>query len=147
MNEKKQSILLIESTFILSFLFLLFYGVGTLLVYSEFSNQRYFDVWSKIMMPPTGFPIVFFISALIYSIIFSFIISFTYRLVKKSFTTKSQILSGIMFGAVLFFIIFVPLYSHIFLIFNIPFLIISVWLSAGLLFSIVSGIMLSLVNN
>lgn len=147
MAEKKSSIIILESTFILSFLFMLFYGISTLLIYSNFTDQRYFDVWSKIMMPPTGFPITFFISVIFYSLVFSLIISLVYRFTKKSFSTKSQLFSGLLFGLALFFLTFVPMYSQIYLIFNIPLTILLTWTVSSLLFSLLGGIMLSLVNN
>ena len=139
--------MILESTFILSFLFMLFYGISTLLIYTNFADQRYFDVWSKIMMPPTGFPITVFISVIFYSLIFSLIISLVYRFTKRSFSTKSQLFSGLLFGLTLFFITFVPMYSQIYLIFNIPVVILLTWTVSGLLFSLLGGIMLSLVNN
>ena len=112
-----------------------------------YSQEEYFPVWSKIMMPEPGPPTMSFlyysigfgiITGIIYTVVYVFIRDF---LPNNNLTRK-----GIDFGILLFFVAGIPSYLSLYLLINLPMMLIIYWAIEGLIIYLLSGIITAWIN-
>ncbi len=115
--------------------------VSALLTVQFYMNPAYYMVWSRIMMPGYGPPGTdFLLVSLLFSFITGLLLSGAYLFVRDSFKgCKSPWKRGMAYGLLLFVVAGIPMSLTIFLLINIPLLLIAVWAAEGLLSYLAGG--------
>jgi hypothetical protein len=108
-----------------------------------YTDPTYFGVWSKIMMPAHGAPpMEFYIYSIIFSFITGIIYAIVYSMISKSIPGKTVFNKGLNFGFFLFFIA-IPWSLTMYLLINLPAMLLTIWAITGLLINLIFGIIIA----
>jgi len=111
-----------------------------------YTDPIYFGVWSKIMMPNAGPPPnEFYYYSIILGIISGIIYSVVYLIIKKSLSGKTIVKKGLYFGFLLF-LIGIPGFLSMYLLINLPTLLLVYWTITSLIIYLISGPIIALIN-
>jgi hypothetical protein len=109
-----------------------------------YTDESYFPVWSKIMMPGPGAPpMAFYILSLAFSFLSALIYVYVYDILKKSVPGKGFFEKGLSYGALLFLVGGVPYSFSLMLLINLPFLLIAAWGFETFVVSIIGGVLIA----
>lgn len=112
-----------------------------------YTEEKYFPVWSKIMMPEPGPPPMSFLYYSIgFGIITGIIYTAVYVFIRGSLPNNNLTRKGIDLGLLLFFVAGVPGYLSMYLLINLPMMLIIYWAIEGLIIYLLSGIIISWIN-
>lgn len=115
----------------------------SMLTMNFYTDPIYFAVWSKIMMPGAGAPpMEFYIYSIIFSFITGIIYAIVYSMISKSVPGKTPFSKGLNFGFFLFFIA-IPWTLTMYLLINLPAMLLAVWAITGLIINIIFGIIIA----
>ena len=104
-----------------------------------YTDQAYFAVWSKIMMPTAGPPPTeFYIYSITFSLITGIIYSVVYEMIKKVMPGKTLTNKGLYFGFLLF-LLSIPWSLTMYLLINLPSLLLAYWSITGLVIDLIGG--------
>jgi hypothetical protein len=118
--------------------------VGALLTMSYYLDPAYFPVWSKIMMPTAGPPpISFSVYSLILGFIAALLFTYFYLKIRPLFKGNSRARRGIIYGVGVFLIGGLPGFSMLWLLINLPLLLIIDWAIEGLIANVVGGVLVA----
>jgi hypothetical protein len=105
-----------------------------------YKDPAYFAVWSKIMMPGPGAPPTeFYIYSIIFSMISGIIYALIYSVISKSIPGKTAFNQGLYFGFILF-LIGIPWSLTMYLLINLPALLLVAWSITSLVIDLVFGV-------
>lgn len=125
----------------------LIHSTSAFLFMDYYLDEAYFSVWSKIMMPGEGAPPAEFYY---YSIGFGFVTgvlyAFVYNLIKSSITAEGVLKKGLSYSLVLYLIGGIPGYLSMYLLINLPSMLLFWWSVEGLVVAILGGIVIAWVN-
>lgn len=108
-----------------------------------YKDPTYFSVWSKIMMPGPGAPpMEFYIYSIVFSIITGIIYALVYTVISKSIPGKTIVKQGLFFGFLLF-LIGIPWSLTMYLLINLPVLLLAFWAMTTLIIDLVAGIIIA----
>jgi hypothetical protein len=108
-----------------------------------YKDPTYSGVWSKVMMPAVGAPpMEFYIYSIIFSLITGIIYALIYTIIGKSITGKTVIMKGLYFGFILF-LIEIPWSLTMYLLINIPTLLLAYWAVSGLIVNLIFGVIVA----
>ncbi|OGI12188.1 hypothetical protein A3K64_02545 [Candidatus Micrarchaeota archaeon RBG_16_36_9] len=106
-----------------------------------YMDPDYFGVWSKVMMPTAGPPPAeFFYVSVASAVIIGIIYAAVYALFNKNLTSKTIFRKGLEYGLILFFMVQIPSLLGMYLLINLPTMLIVYWGISGLVISLVVGI-------
>ena len=115
--------------------------VESMLTMDFYMDPEYFGIWSKLMMPTAGPPPAeFFYVSIISSLIIALIYAAVYDIVKGSMPGKTTIKKGLQYGIVLFLIVQIPGLLGMYLLVNLPTLLLVYWGISSLVISLIGGI-------
>ena len=104
--------------------------------------QEYFAVWSKLMMPTAGPPGgEFYVASFVFTLVAGLIFAGVYSRVKASIRDKG-IRKGLRFGFGIFLISVIPGMFSLYLLINLPTMLIVSWTVSGLVTSLLGGIVI-----
>ena len=104
--------------------------------------QEYFAVWSKLMMPTAGPPgVEFYVASFVFTLVAGLIFAGVYSRVKASIRDKG-IRKGLRFGFGIFLISVIPGMFSLYLLINLPTMLIVSWTVSGLVTSLLGGIVI-----
>ena len=115
--------------------------VESMLTMDFYMDPEYFGVWSKLLMPTAGPPPAeFFYASVISSLIIALIYAVVYDVVKGSLPGKTFIKKGLQYGIILFMIVQIPGLLGMYLLVNLPTLLLVYWGISSLVISLIGGI-------
>ena len=104
--------------------------------------QEYFAVWSKLMMSTAGPPgVEFYVASFVFTLVAGLIFAGVYSRVKASIRDKG-IRKGLRFGFGIFLISVIPGMFSLYLLINLPTMLIVSWIVSGLVTSLLGGIVI-----
>ena len=104
--------------------------------------QEYFVVWSKLMMSTAGPPgVEFYVASFVFTLVAGLIFAGVYSRVKASIRDKG-IRKGLRFGFGIFLISVIPGMFSLYLLINLPTMLIVSWTVSGLVTSLLGGIVI-----
>ncbi|NIO44610.1 MAG: hypothetical protein GTN36_03595 [Candidatus Aenigmarchaeota archaeon] len=110
-----------------------------------YMDPDYFAVWSKIMMPGPGPPPTeFYYYSIIFGIITGIIYAVIYAMIKKSVPGKTILKQGLYFGFLLF-LLGIPHFLSIYLLINLPALLLVYWAITGLIVNLINGVIIAYI--
>jgi hypothetical protein len=116
--------------------------INTLVAFATmnfYTDPTYFEVWSKIMMPTAGPPTAeFYYYSIAFSIITGIIYAIVYEIIKKSMLGNTVIKRGLYFGFLLF-LIGAPGFLTMYLLINLPALLVVYWTISSLIVDLIFG--------
>jgi len=102
---------------------------------------QYFSVWSKLMMPTAGSPPPqFYIFSILFALISGVIFAFIYLTMMKVVPGKTQLQKGLAYGVILFLVNGIPGFLSLYLMINLPLVLIIYWLIENLVIFLISGV-------
>ena len=108
-----------------------------------YKDPTYYSVWSKLMMSTAGPPTTdFYIYSIIFGIITGIIYALVYEMVKKSLPGKTFINQGLYFGLLLF-LLGTPMSLTMYLMFNIPTMLLIYWAISGTIIEFIDGVIIA----
>jgi len=118
-----------------------------------YTDPKYFSVWSTIMMPVQGPPPTeFYIYSIVFGIIAGIIYAVVYEMVKKSlpvgtvlkqgFFSSTTFKHGLYFGLLLF-LIGIPMSLMMYLLINLPTMLLVYWSISGLIVNLIGGVVIA----
>jgi hypothetical protein len=108
-----------------------------------YKDPVYFSVWSKIMMPGPGAPpMQFYVYSIIFSIISGIIYAVIYSIINKNIIGKTAVKQGLYFGFLLF-LIGIPWSLTMYLLVNLPTLLLLIWSITGLIIDLIFGVVVA----
>ena len=115
--------------------------VESMLTMDFYMDPEYFGVWSKLLMPTAGPPPAeFFYASVISSLIIALIYAVFYDVVRGSLPGKTFIKKGLQYGIILFMIVQIPGLLGMYLLVNLPTLLLVYWGISSLVISLIGGI-------
>ena len=107
-------------------------------------DPAYFPVWSKIMMPTAGPPPVsFFYYSLSFNIISGILFALVYTVIGSCVPGKRFMSRGLMYGFLVFLVGAIPGYLALYLLINLPPVLIALWAVEGLITYLVGGMVVA----
>lgn len=114
--------------------------IGTMLTMGFYLDPVYFKVWSKIMMPEAGPPPAsFFYYAITFGVVTGILLAYVYSLVREGIPGKG-IMKGVNYGAILYLAAGLPMTMTLYLLINLPAMLILDWSLEALVIYLVNGI-------
>jgi hypothetical protein len=118
--------------------------IGALLTMQFYLDPAYFPVWSKLLMPTAGPPpLAFSVCSLILGFIAALLFTFIYLKVRPLFKGKSRVWMGASYGFGVFLVGGLPGFFMLWLLINLPFLLIIDYAFEGLIANLVGGIIVA----
>ena len=115
--------------------------VDALLTMNFYLMPQYFSVWSKIMMPIAGPPpFSFYGLSILFAVITGAIFAFIYLTIMKAVPGKTKLQKGLAYGFILFLVNGIPGFLSLYLIVNLPTVLIIYWLIENLVIFLISGV-------
>ncbi len=120
---------------------------------SFYTDPKYFTVWSTIMMSVQGPPPAeFYVYSIVFGIIAGIIYASVYEIVKKSlpvgtilkqgFFNGTTFKHGLYFGFLLF-LLGIPMSLTIYLLINLPTMLLVYWSISGLIVDLIGGVVIA----
>ena len=123
------------------------HSIGAALSMKYYLIEKYFPVWSKLMMPSAGPPPASF---MMYSIAFGLIggilISLVYGVIKDGIPGDTLANKGLVYGLLLFLVAGIPGSLALTLLINLPAMLIVVWAVEGLIIYLLNGMIIAKIN-
>jgi hypothetical protein len=118
--------------------------VESMLTMDFYTDPAYFGVWSTLMMPTAGPPPAeFFYASIISSLIIAIIYASAYDVVKGSLPGKTAVKKGLQYGIFLFLLVQIPGLLGMYLLINLPTLLLVYWGISSLVISLIGGIVIA----
>ena len=115
--------------------------VDAFLTMNLYLMPQYFGVWSKIMMPGEGPPpATFYAFSILFALITGVIFAFIYLTIMKAVPGKTKLQKGLAYGFILFLVNGIPGFLSLYLIVNLPTVLIIYWLIENLVIFLISGV-------
>ena len=119
---------------------------GALLTLPYYMDPAYFSVWSKLLMPTAGPPpLTFSVYSLILGFIVALLFVFVYLRVRPLFKGKSRVRMGATYGFGVFLVGSLPGFFMLWLLINLPFLLILDYTVEALIANVGGGIITAYV--
>jgi hypothetical protein len=106
-----------------------------------YMDEAYFAVWSKLMMPTAGPPpSEFYIASITSAVIIALIYAAAYDMLKNSLPGKTDLMKGMKYGILLFVLVQIPGLLGMWLLINLPALLLVYWGIGSLVMLLIGGI-------
>lgn len=136
MNDLFKALLAAFAFAILAFFVHTVVAIATM---NYYTMPEYFSVWSKVMMPTAGPPPTsFYFMSFIFSLVGGGLFTAGYLWTKKAFTGKTW-QKGAFYGALVFAIAAVPGTLSMYLLINLPLMLMIWWAIENLVIYVVAG--------
>ncbi|MEK6978719.1 MAG: hypothetical protein AABW86_00720 [Candidatus Micrarchaeota archaeon] len=114
----------------------------TIVDMAHYANPAYFGVWSKLMMPTAGAPPTeFFIVSVVVSLIGWAIFACAYSVFGGAIKAKNELEKGVKFGGWIFLLATLPGSLSMYMLFNLPAMLLVSWTIVGLVLNLVAGVL------
>jgi hypothetical protein len=118
--------------------------LGAMLTLDYYLNPAYFSVWSRILMPISGPPpLTFSVYSLVLGYITALLFAFIYLQIRPLFKEMSRVRTGATYGFGVFLVGGLPGFLMLWLLINLPFLLIVEWAIEGLIANLVGGVLIA----
>jgi len=114
---------------------------GAIAMMKYYQDPAYFAVWSKIMMPAQGPPPASFTYySLSFSLIGGILFALVYEIVRSSFAGETYVKKGLYFGTLVFLVAGIPGFLSMYLLINLPAVLLAEWALESLVVYLAGGI-------
>lgn len=116
------------------------HSVAPMLTMQYYTDPAYATVWSKFMMPFAGPPpATFYYMSVAFNLIGALLFTLVYLVVKNSVPGKTLASKGLMYGFLIFLVSGISAFLSMFMILNLPLVLIVSWTLEGLLINLLGG--------
>lgn len=123
------------------------HNAGAVVGLPYYKDPAYFNVWSELMMPADGPPPPeFAYASFVFSLIIGVVLALAYNIVRKSMIGKTISARGIFYGFLIFLIAGIPSAISLYLLINLPSMLILFWAFENLVIYLVGGIAIAWLN-
>jgi hypothetical protein len=120
--------------------------IGAVLTIQYYLDPSYFPVWSRLLMPTAGPPpLAFSVYSLILGYVTALLFVFIYLKVRPLLKGKSKVRRGAMYGFGVYLVGGLPGFFMLWLLINLPFLLLVDWAVEGLIANIVGGVLVAYI--
>lgn len=117
----------------------LIHALEAILAMGFYTDPTYFNTWSKLMMPSAGPPpLSFFYYSIIFGIITGILLAFAYAIIRRG-VPGAGIKRGLMYGLIVFLVAGVPGSLSLYLLVNLPPMLIAYWALENLVIYLLGG--------
>lgn len=114
---------------------------GAMLMMKYYQDPAYFAVWSRLMMPAEGPPPPSFTYfSLSFGLVGGILFALVYDIVRSSFAGETYARKGLYFGALVFLVSGIPGFLSLYLLINLPAVLLLEWAFEGLLVDLAAGV-------
>ena len=118
--------------------------IESMLTMDFYMDEAYFPVWSKLMMPTAGPPPTeFFVASVASAVIIALIYSAAYDMLKGSLPGKTDLMKGLKYGIMLFILVQIPGLLGMWLLINLPLMLLVYWGIGSLAILLIGGIVIA----
>jgi hypothetical protein len=112
-----------------------------------YTNPDYSGVWSSLMMPEDGAPgINFYITSILFSLIGAMLYTIVYIIIRASIPGRSYFKKGLFYGLFLFLIAGIPGFLSLYLLINLPTILLYIWVLENFIVYIIGGVVIAEIN-
>jgi MFS family permease len=116
--------------------------IESFLTMNYYTMPDYFAVWSKVMMPTAGPPpMEFYIISIVFGIITGAIFAAVYSMFKDN-VPGTGTKKGLYYGGILFLVVGIPFTSTMYLLINLPMMLLVWWSIFSLIIYLIGGIVI-----
>ncbi|RZN39816.1 MAG: hypothetical protein EFT35_03565 [Methanophagales archaeon ANME-1-THS] len=128
------------------------FGIIALIIHTLFAfvsmdfygDPAYLPVWSKLMMPTAGPPPASFLYySLSFNIISGILFALVYTVIGSCVPGERFVSRGLMYGFLIFLVGAIPGYFALYLLINLPTILIALWAVESLLLYLIGGIVVA----
>ncbi|MEM4245129.1 MAG: hypothetical protein QW404_02135 [Candidatus Nanoarchaeia archaeon] len=120
--------------------------LGSWLTMGYYTDQNYFAVWSKLMMPTAGPPPQsFYLYSILFGIVGGILVAMVYGVVKNSIPGKTIAKKGLNYGLLVFLLAGVSCFLTMLLLINLPAQLILWWAVENLVTYLIGGMIIAWV--
>jgi hypothetical protein len=120
--------------------------IGALLTMQYYLDPSYFPVWSRLLMPTAGPPpLTFSVYSFILGYITALLFTFIYLKIRPLFKGKSKVHMGSTYGFGVFLVGGLPGFLMLWLLINLPLLLIVDWAIEGLITNMIGGVLVAYI--
>ncbi len=117
---------------------------GAIATMKYYQDPAYFAVWSKLMMPGEGPPPPSFMYySLSFSLIGGILFALVYEIVRSSFAGETYVKKGLYFGTLVFLVSGIPGFLSMYLILNLPAVLLLEWTLESLVLYLLNGVVVA----
>ena len=118
--------------------------IESMLTMDFYMDEAYFAVWSKLMMPGPGPPPTeFYIASITSAVIIALIYAAAYDIIKGSLPGNTTLMKGLKYGIFLFLLVQVPGLLGMYLLINLPVMLLVYWAIGSLAILLIGGIVIA----
>lgn len=129
-----------------AFLSQIIHTLGSWLTMSYYTNDDYFAVWSKLMMPTAGPPPAsFYLYSILFGIVGGILVAMVYGVVKNSIPGKTVAKKGLNYGLLVFLVGGVSGFLMLLLLINLPAALLLWWAFESLIVYLIGGMIIAWV--
>lgn len=117
------------------------HAIGAMITMSFYLDEKYFPVWSKIMMPGASAPpISFTLISLAFALINGLIFSSIYAILKNSIPGNTLAKKGLVYGLFVFLLSGITMSLTLILLINLPIVLLIYWACESLIIYLIIGL-------
>jgi hypothetical protein len=115
--------------------------VESMMTMDFYTDPAYFAVWSKLMMPTVGPPPAEFAYASFgFALVTGLVLAYVYTIVRTIVPAKHFVRRGLQYGFVVFLVAGVPMALTMYLLINLPSMLLLYWTISSLVIYLLGGI-------
>lgn len=146
MSVRINAVRLVIAALVYTIFSFIIHFIGAELTIQFYMDSAYFPVWSKLLMPTAGPPpLTFSLYSLVLGFIAALLFAFIYLKVRPLFKGKSRVRMGATYGFGVFLVGGLPGFSMLWLLINLPLLLIVDYAIEALVANIIGGIFVAYI--
>lgn len=143
----KSFIKVILTGLIFAVLALIIHSASAYFTMDYYTNPDYSSVWSSLMMPDNGAPgINFYVTSILFSLIGAVLYTIVYIVIRASIPGRSYFKKGLFYGLFLFLIASIPGFLSLYLLINLPIVLLYIWTLENFIIYIMGGVLIAEIN-
>ena len=120
--------------------------LGAFIGMGYYMDEKFFCLWSNLMMPNGGAPgAAFYVWSIVFALVTGLLIALVYSFVQKSMKGKG-VAKGLFYGLILILVVTIPFTLSSFLLFNMPLGLLMLWLVESVVINLIGGMIISAFN-
>ncbi|MFH0936392.1 MAG: hypothetical protein V1815_01785 [Candidatus Woesearchaeota archaeon] len=143
----KQFVKVVITGIIFAILAQIIHSGGAYFTTDYYTNDEYVGIWSQLMMPEDGAPgTKFFITSLLFNLIAGVFYTTFYIVTRASIPGRNFFRKGLFYGLFLFLVASIPGFLSLYLLINLPTMLLYVWALENFIINIFGGVIISEIN-
>ena len=119
------------------------HSLGAMLSMDFYTNPAYFTVWSPLMIPPMA---NFFYYSIGFGFVTGVLLAMAYSVVHCCLPGRTAMRRGVVYGTLVFLVAGIPGALSMYLLINLPVMLILAWAVENLIIYLIGGALLGFIN-